>query len=88
VVRALQLEALNTTADHGLLRQLAQQTGGQFYSANRIDDLVRNLTAAPRPARLTSTEEMNEIINWRWLFFLVLTLATIEWGLRKFYGGY
>ncbi|MDB5240219.1 MAG: hypothetical protein JWP57_844 [Spirosoma sp.] len=88
VVRDQQLEALNTTADHGLLRQLAQQTGGQFYSANRIDDLVRNLTAAPRPARLTSTEEMNEIINWRWLFFVVLTLATIEWGLRKFYGGY
>jgi hypothetical protein len=88
VVRDLQLEALNTTADHGLLQQLAQQTGGQFYSANRIDDLVRNLTAAPRPARLTSTEEMNEIINWQWLFFVVLTLATIEWGLRKFYGGY
>ena len=88
VVRDLQLEALNTTADHGLLRQLAQQTGGQFYSSARIDDLVRNLTASPRPARLTSTEEMNEIINWRWLFFVVLTLATVEWGLRKFYGGY
>ncbi len=88
VVRDLQLEALNTTADHGLLRQLAQQTGGQFYGPNRVDDLVRNLTARPHPARLTSTEEMNEIINWRWLFFVVLTLATVEWGLRKFYGGY
>ncbi len=88
VVRDLQLEALNTTADHGLLRKLAQQTGGQFYGPTRVDDLVRNLTARPRPARLSSTEEMNEIINWRWLFFVVLTLATVEWGLRKFYGGY
>ena len=88
VVRDLQLEALNTTADHGLLRQLAQQTGGQFYGPGRTDDLVRNLTVRPHPARLTSTEEMNEIINWRWLFFVVLTLATAEWGLRKFYGGY
>lgn len=88
VVRDLQLEAINTTADHGLLRQLAQQTGGQFYGPNRVDDLVRNLTTRPHPARLTSTEEMNEIINWRWLFFVVLTLATVEWGLRKFYGGY
>ena len=88
VVRDLQLEALNTTADHGMLRQLAQQTGGQFYTANRINNLVQNLTTRPHPARLTSTEEMNELINWRWLFFVVLTLATVEWGLRKFYGGY
>ncbi|GAB3990062.1 hypothetical protein GCM10028807_16410 [Spirosoma daeguense] len=88
VVRDLQLEAINTTADHGMLRQLAQQSGGQFYTANRINDLVRNLGTRSIPARLTSTEEMNELINWRWLFFLVLTLAAVEWGLRKFYGGY
>ncbi|QJW90677.1 VWA domain-containing protein [Spirosoma taeanense] len=88
VVRDLQLEALNTTADHGLLRQLSQQTGGQFYNPARVDALVRDITARPRPARLTSTEEMNEIINWRWLFFVVLALAAVEWGLRKFYGGY
>ncbi|GAB3711826.1 hypothetical protein GCM10027592_49810 [Spirosoma flavus] len=88
VVRDLQLEAINTTADHGMLRQLAQQSGGQFYTVNRIDELVRNLGSRPHPARLTSTEEMNELINWRWLFFLVLTLAAVEWGLRKFYGGY
>ncbi|WP_223860772.1 VWA domain-containing protein [Spirosoma validum] len=88
VVRDLQLEALNTTADHGMLRQLAQQTGGQYYTASRINSLVQNLTSRPHPARLTSTEEMNELINWRWLFFVVLILASVEWGLRKFYGGY
>ena len=88
VVRDLQLEALNTTADHGLLRQLSQQTGGKFYNASQTDELVLTLTNRPHPARLTSTEEMNELINWRWLFFVVLTLVAVEWGLRKFYGGY
>ncbi|SOD80269.1 vWA domain-containing protein [Spirosoma fluviale] len=88
VVRDLQLEALNTTADHGLLRQLSQQTGGQFYKASQTDALVQTLTNRPHPSRLTSTEEMNELINWRWLFFVVLTLVAVEWGLRKFYGGY
>ncbi len=88
VVRDLQLEAINTTADHGLLRQLAQQTGGQFYSASKTDELVRTITTKPHPARLTSTEEMNELINWRWLFFVILVLVSVEWGLRKFYGGY
>ncbi len=88
VVRDLQLEALNTTADHGLLRQLSQQTGGQFYSPARVDALVKKLVEQPRPARLSSTEEMDEIINWKWLFFVVLVLASVEWGLRKYFGGY
>ncbi len=88
VVRDLQLEALNTTADHGLLRQLSGQTGGQFYKANAVDALVKNLTSNPRPARLTSTEEMNELINWRWLFFVLLAFAAVEWGARKYFGGY
>ena len=88
VVRDQQLEALNTTADHGMLRQLASQTGGQFYRPNQVDALVNTLVARPHPARLTSTEEMNELINWRWLFGVLLVLMTAEWGLRKFYGGY
>ena len=88
IVRDLQLEALNTTADHGLLRQLASQTGGKFYNTKTVANLVRDLTSRETPARLSSTEELNELINWRWLFFVVLGLATLEWGTRKYFGGY
>lgn len=88
IVRDLQLEALNTTADHGLLRQLATQTGGKFYNTKTVANLVRDLTSRETPARLSSTEELNELINWRWLFFVVLGLATLEWGTRKYFGGY
>jgi len=88
IVRTQQLEALNTTADHAMLRQLANQTGGRFYKPAQVDALVNALTNRPHPARLSSTESIDEIINWRWLFFAVLLLATIEWGLRKFYGVY
>lgn len=88
IVRDLQLEALNTTADHALLRQVAQQTGGRYYNASNLTQLVQTLTTRQTPARLTSTEEMDEIINWRWLFLLILALAGIEWGVRKINGGY
>lgn len=88
IVRDLQLEALNTTADHGLLRQLATQTGGKFYNTKNVANLVRDLTSREIPARLSSTEELSELINWRWLFFVVLGLATLEWGTRKYFGGY
>ena len=54
--------------------------GKQFHNAQRI---VRET-----PARLSSTEALNELINWRWLFFVLLGLATLEWGTRKYFGGY
>jgi hypothetical protein len=88
VVRDLQLEALTTTADHGLLRQLSAQTGGRFVRPDNLASLVTFLTNRQVPARLSTTEELNELINWRWLFFVVLLLAGAEWGLRKYFGGY
>ncbi len=88
VVRNQQLEALNTTADHGLLRKLASQTNGKFYQASQIGQLVQQLTANPLPERVQSREETQEMINLKWLFFVLLLLATIEWGTRKYMGAY
>lgn len=88
IVRDVQLEALNTTADHGLLRQLAVQTGGTFRNGASAASLVNDLTKRDNPARLSSIEALNELINWRWLFFLILALAGTEWALRKYNGGY
>jgi hypothetical protein len=88
VVRDLQLEALNTTADFGLLRQLATQTNGQFVMANQIEQLKAYLLKNKAANRLDSTEDLSELIRNKWLFFLLLLLATAEWGIRKWQGGY
>lgn len=88
VVKDLQLENLNTTADHNLLRQLATQAGGRFYTANALAQLQAQLLARNTPDRVSSSEELRELINLRWLFFLILALATAEWVLRKYLGGY
>ncbi len=88
IVRDVQLEALNTTADHGLLRQLATQTGGKFYNPATVQNLALDITKRQTPARLTSTEDLSELINQKWLFFLVFVLLGAEWGLRKYFGGY
>jgi len=31
---------------------------------------------------------MVELIHLKWLFFLILVLLGVEWGLRKYHGGY
>lgn len=88
VVRDEQLEALNPTADFNLLRQLSQQTGGQFFTGNQFGDLQKYLLNRQVPDRLRASEELRESINLRWLFFVLLLLLTAEWGLRKYLGGY
>jgi hypothetical protein len=88
VVKDEPLEALSTTADFNLLRQLSGQTGGRFVPASQVSELQKNLLARDIPDRLTSTEDLRELINLRWLFFLILGLAAAEWGLRKWAGSY
>lgn len=88
VVRNTDLEAQNTTADFGMLRELAGRSGGQFIQPTTLESLVSNMTGNRPPDRLDSTEQMAELIHLKWLFFLLLTLAALEWGLRKYSGSY
>lgn len=88
VVTDTDLEAQNTTADFGLLRELSQRTGGRFVQPNTLSSLVQIMTTNRPPDRLDSSEQMAELIQLKWLFFLLLILASLEWGLRKYSGSY
>jgi hypothetical protein len=88
VVKNTDLEAQNTTADFGLLRELARQSGGQFVQPTTVESLVQRMTSNRPPDRLDSTEQMAELIQLKWLFFVLLLMAALEWGLRKYSGSY
>lgn len=88
VVRELNQEMANTTADFNLLRQLASNTGGTFLKPGELPALIEKLKENRPPDRLDSVENMVELIHLKWLFFLILVLLSIEWGLRKYHGGY
>lgn len=82
------LELNNTTADFGMLRELAGRSGGTFTTPATFANFVSKLKE-DRPAdRLDSSEEMVEIIYMKWLFFVLILLLGAEWGLRKYHGGY
>ena len=82
------MELANTTADFGMLRELAAKTGGQFVQPASLTQLIQKLKTNREPDRLDSSEEMVELIHLKWLFFLILILLGAEWGLRKYHGGY
>ncbi|HNT50709.1 MAG TPA: VWA domain-containing protein, partial [Cyclobacteriaceae bacterium] len=88
LVRAQNLEAQNLTADFGLLRTLAQQTGGKFYKAATIAQLNTDLQQVKAASLIHTEETFNQLINQKWVFFLLLALISAEWFTRKYLGGY
>ncbi len=88
LVRAQNLEAQNLTADFGLLRTLAQQTGGKFYRADQANQLATDLQQTKAASLIHTEETFNQLINLKWVFFLLLALISAEWFIRKYLGGY
>ncbi|MEK6780787.1 MAG: vWA domain-containing protein [Bacteroidota bacterium] len=88
LVTAQNIEAQNLTADFGLLRKMAAQTGGKFYQAKDLAKLGEELPQTKVKSLIHSDESFNSLINLKWVFFLLLALISIEWFVRKYSGGY
>ncbi len=85
----LQLEGLNTIANHQMLATLSKKTGGQMVypsQAASIADFIKKAETI-KPVIYTNYRTTT-LLNWKWLFFIILALLTAEWFLRKYWGGY
>nr|PZN50264.1 MAG: hypothetical protein DIU61_15490 [Bacteroidota bacterium] len=82
------IELQNLTADFDLLRKLAANTGGKFYTTNNFENLHADLTQKEATGVIRSEETYNALINLRLLFWVLLVLAGVEWFFRKYFGAY
>lgn len=88
LVTAQQAELQNLTADFDLLRKLSNSTGGKFYHTSETEKLKTDLSKKEAKSVIHSEEKFDNLLNLKWVFFLLLALVSAEWFLRKFYGGY
>lgn len=87
-VKRLQLESIDLTANFDLLRALANQTNGRFYNAAEASHLQDELLERELQGAIYSSERFLPIINMNWIFFLLLSLVSFEWFMRRYYNGY
>lgn len=87
-VQPIQLELYETTADHSLLRRLATDHGGQFYKAEQLEALSKELLDKDLKPVVFATSRTRSVIHLKWIFFLLLGLLSLEWFLRRYHGGY
>jgi len=88
-VVALGIEAQQLTADIERMRSLAATTNGNCYTVDQLPQLLKDLKADPR---ITSVEHhenrFEDLIHSKWIWFVLIGLAALEWVLRKMFGSY
>ncbi|MEM9832669.1 MAG: hypothetical protein AAF944_18710 [Bacteroidota bacterium] len=87
-VQRLEIEMLNLTANHELLREIAQTSGGRFVTTEDLSGLGKVFENQESPSKIYTSEAFLPIINLKGLFFLLLLLVATEWGIRKYMGSY
>jgi hypothetical protein len=87
-VQTQDIETAHVTADWGLLQQLATQFNGRMEPATRIKALQDSLLAKKHNALLRPNVRAKPLIDYRWLFALLLICLSVEWFLRKRQGQY
>lgn len=83
-VNAVLDEYHQTVANHQLLNTMALQTGGKMYMPGDIQKLSDAIMANDQIKTLTYEDrKYEELINFKWLFGLIMALLTMEWFFRK-----
>ena len=88
-ISPLVIEAINTTADHQLMYNLAAKHEGKMFLPSQMDALQNQLLQHEQIKPVSYTEvKFKELIHLKWVFFLLLSFLSFEWFLRKRNGGY
>ena len=83
------VESINTRADYGVLSRLANETDGEFFTADQLDLIPEKIKAREDIRPLTySTGQLKSLSDFKWIFFLILAFFAGEWFIRKYFGRY
>ena len=88
-INPILLEANNTVANHQLLQNIATKSGGVLMQPKSIASIEKLINENKDITSIIYEEEdLKELINLKWIFFLLLILLSVEWFLRKRNGAY
>ncbi len=88
-VQPIQLELYETTADHSVLRALSNQFGGSMVYPKDMVSLADSIKSRTniKPVMYT-TNKTQTAMNLKWIFFLIISIISVEWFARRYFGSY
>lgn len=87
IVKPLQAEFMQTTANHQLLHQLSDESGGKLFYLNQLEGIQQAIKQNPliKPV-IYQNNELKSWIDLKWLFALIMLFIGLEWFVRKWNG--
>lgn len=84
VIAPLNLEMINTTADHNLLYRLARSHDGDMVYPRNMDQLAKMITNREDMKSVSfSQKRYADLTGNLWVFLVILGLISAEWFIRK-----
>ena len=84
VITPLNLEMMNTMADHNLLFRLARSHDGNMVYPQNMDQLAKMINAREDMKTVSYTQKRYaDLAGNPWVFLLILALVSAEWFIRK-----
>jgi len=88
-VSALNIEKINTIANHNLLYNLAERRGGEMIFPNQLNELAEKIKARDDIKTISYNQKRySEILDFPLLLVLIILLLSAEWFMRKRAGSY
>lgn len=88
-VNELKLEQNNPVANHQVLYNMSDVSGGKMFHKNQLDKLEKSLLEKEDIVDVIyQQKDIKDLINIKAIFFILLLLLSLEWFLRKRNGGY
>jgi len=88
-ITPINIESENTVANHKVLNQVSQNSGGKMFTPTNLDSLLASIEENKNVVPVSFSEKKTEnLLNLKWIFFAILLLLSIEWFMRKYNGGY
>lgn len=89
-VKPFALEGARLRADHQTLNLISVNSGGELYYPGNVSELIQRLNEGQGELKPVSysNEIFSSILNFRWIFFILLILLSAEWFIRKYLGRY
>jgi hypothetical protein len=90
VIQRVELESLDTRANHNLLFQLANSSDrGKFFKFSNRSQFIKELDKRNDISSVGyESFSFQQLIDYKWIFILLILSLSLEWFMRRYNGAY